>query len=162
MAAAAEQRHVRSLFRSRGCLGTDFWHSCQVQHFFLGKVVKDRDHPSNANDGNDSSKSNPYHTSREKQADYKGEGDIQQVKAVFGKAHFPAGAVRDGLHNSVPRIRDDTHVQRHGCPDSGEDHSQKQDKGPSGKTAEETVCIRGLEFRDPVGKKVEKASENQA
>lgn len=150
MAAAAEQRHVRSLFCSRGCLGTDFCHSCQVQHFFLGKAVKDRNHPSNANDRNDSPKSNPYRTSRKKQADPNGERDIQQVKAVFCKSHLPAGAVRDGLHNTIPRIRDDTHVQRHGCPDAGEDHSQKKDEGPSGKTAGETACICGPKFRDPV------------
>ena len=88
-------------------------------------MIEHSDYPPHTDHSDHGAQTDACEMSGKQQADRNGEGDIQKVKTVFGKSHFPAGAVRDGLDDAVPRVGDHAHVQGHGSPGSGQRYGKE-------------------------------------
>lgn len=93
-------------------------------------MVEQGDYPSHADHGAYGSKPDTHQSAGTCQSDQDCGCNIEGIKAVFGKAHLFSGEIRDGLHNAVPRIGNQAHVQGHSSSDARQGNGNEKNQDP--------------------------------
>ena len=124
-------------------------------------MLKQSDHPAHADHRQHGSDAHADQTACKQQAQGDRDGDVQKIKAVFGKADIFVDAVRDGLHNSIPRVGDNSHGKRHRSAHAGADDRQNQNQQTKRKVLVPAVRAGG-KIRQESTEQIEKPGKNQA
>ena len=75
----------------------------------LRKVLKESNRSADADNGQQRTDADTDQMTLQKESDADRNGDIEEVKTVFGRSHALIGTVSERLYHAVSRIRDKTH-----------------------------------------------------
>lgn len=106
-------------------------------------MIEHCNHSSDTDDCKDSSKSDTDKFPAGEKSHADRDGNIKDVKAVFSKSYAGMHRVGNCLDNTVSRIRNETHVQRHCSTDAGQDDCNNEKTNSSHKASGKliTICI---------------------